>query len=324
MFDKLRQRLLGPAFLAFAAVMPNAAAQTFPDHFIRMVVPFPPGGATDTLGRILAKKMSEILGQPIVVENHGGAGGTIGTEFASRQTADGYTVVLVSGIAHTASKKLYANLKYDPLKSFTPIGSLGTLTYVLVVNPQFPAQDLESFIKIVRAAPGKYNYASAGVASAPHLAMELFMRAADVKLVHVPYQGSGPALTVVVSGDVQFAIDNVAAVPLIKGGKLRAIAQTGKRRSEALPNVPTFTEAGMPQYDVTAAWGLLAPSGVPEKAVAILSDALTRSIQDPSVRETLLAQGITPEAGTPQQFATVLQSESEKWSRLIDEANIKP
>ena len=324
MFAKLRQRLFWPLFFVLAAWLPNAIAQTFPDHFIRMVVPFPPGGATDTLGRILAKKMSEILGQPIVVENHGGAGGTIGTEFASRQPADGYTVVLVSALAHTASRKLYGNLKYDPLKSFTPIGSLGTLTYVLVVNPQFPAQDLESFIKVVRAAPGKYNYASAGVASAPHLAMELFTRAADVKLVHVPYQGSGPALTGVVSGDVQVAIDNVAALPLIKAGKLRAIAQTGKRRSEALQNVPTFAEAGMPQYDVTAAWGLLAPSGVPEKAIAILSDALTRAVQDPSVRETLLAQGITPEPGTPQQFGAVLQSESEKWSRLIDEANIKP
>ena len=319
------RRLLSMALVTVAAsIAPHAAGQMFPDHFIRLIVPFPPGGATDTLGRILAKKMSEIMGQPIVVENHGGAAGTIGTDFASRQPADGYTIVLVSGIAHTASRKLYPALKYDPVKSFTPIGSLGTLTYVLVVNPQFPAQDLNSFVATVRAAPDKYNFASAGVGSAPHLAMELLMRAANVKLVHVPYQGSGPALTGVVAGDVQVALDNVAAVPLIKAGKLRAIAQTGTRRSDALPGVPTFAEAGLPQYDLSAPWGLLAPAGVPDKTVAVLSDALARAVQDPGVRETLLAQGITPESGSAAQFGALLQSESDKWSRLIDEANIKP
>jgi tripartite-type tricarboxylate transporter receptor subunit TctC len=308
-------------WLAWSVV---ATAQAFPDHFLRLIVPFPTAGATDTLGRILAKKMSEFLGQPIVVENHGGAGGTIGIDFASRQPADGYTVVLVSALAHTASKKLYGNLKYDPIKSFAPIGSIGTLSYVLVVNPQFPATDLDTFLKVVRAAPDKYNYASAGVASAPHLAVEMFMRSAGIKLVHVPYQGSAPALVSVVSGDVQVAIDNVAALPLIKAGKLRALAQTGKRRSDALPNVPTFAEAGMPQFDVTATWGLLAPAGVPEKAVTVLGDALRRAVSDPSVHEILIAQGIAPDPGSAEQFAAVLQGESEKWSRLIEEANIKP
>jgi tripartite-type tricarboxylate transporter receptor subunit TctC len=311
--------------IVLSAVIAQAAnAQTFPDHFVKLIVPFPPGGATDTLGRILGKKMSEIIGQPIVVENHGGAGGTIGIDFASRQPADGYTVVLVSALAHTAAKTLYGNLKYDPVKSFTPIGSIGTLSYVLVVNPQFPAADLDGFLQTVRAAPDKFNYASAGVGSAPHLAVELFMRAADIKLVHVPYQGSGPALIGIVAGDVQVAIDNVAAVPLIKAGKLRALAQTGKRRSDALPNVPTFAEAGLAQFDVTATWGLLGPAGLPEKTVTVLSDALARAVNDPAVRETLLAQGITPEAGSAQQFAAVLQSEATRWSRLIEEANIKP
>lgn len=302
----------------------TAHAQNFPERFIKLVVPFPPGGATDVLGRIVGKKMSEILGQPVVIENHGGAGGTVGTDFAARQPADGYTVVFVNALAHTASKNLYANLKYDPVTSFTPIGSLGTVSYVLVVNPELPTRDLDSFIKLARSAPGKYNYASSGVGTAPHLAMELFVRAADVSLVHVPYQGSGPAMTGVVAGHVQAAIDNVAAVPLIKGGKLRALAQTGKARSAALPDVPTFTEAGLPQFDVTGNWGLLAPAGVPPKAVAVLGDALARAVGDPAVREALVAQGITPAPGSAQEFAAVLASESVKWSKLIQQANIKP
>jgi tripartite-type tricarboxylate transporter receptor subunit TctC len=310
--------------LVVCGLSQTAGAQAFPDHYLRLVVPFPPGGATDVLGRILAKSMSEILGQPIVVENHGGAGGTIGVEFASRQPADGYTVVLVSALAHSASRKLYSNLRYDPLKSFTSIGSLGTLSYVLVVNPAFPASDLDTFIKAVRSAPGKYNYASAGVGSAPHLAMELFLRAAKVNMVHVPFQGSGPALTAVVAGDVQAAIDNIAALPLIKSGRLRALAQTGKSKSAHLPEVPTFAEAGLPSFDVTATWGLLAPAGVPERVVTILNGALLRAASDPAVRETLLAQGITPDPGSPQQFSAVLASEADKWSKLIDEAKIQP
>lgn len=317
------KRLL--ALLLVSALLASAAqAQNFPDRPITLVVPFPPGGATDVVGRVVGKKMAEFLSQPIVVENRGGAGGTVGIGYVSRQPADGYTIVFVNALPHTASKSLYGNLKYDPVTSFTPIGSLGTVSYVLVVNPQFPAQTLDAFIKAARAAPGKYNYASSGVASAPHLAMEVFVRAAGVNLVHVPYQGSGPAMTGVVAGDVQAALDNVAAVPLIRSGKLRALAQTGTARSAALPDVPTFAEAGLPQFDVTGRWGLLAPAGVPPKVVAILSDALARAVNDPGVRETLLAQGITPESGSAQQFAFVLASESVKWTRLIEQANIKP
>lgn len=317
-------RRLAVTLLGSCALALSAQAQNFPERHITLVVPFPPGGATDTVGRIVGKKMSELLGQPVVIENRGGAGGTVGIDHVSRQPADGYTVVFVNALPHTASKSLYGNLKYDPIASFTPIGSLGVISYVLVVNPQFPAQTLDGFVKAARAAPGKYNYASSGVASAPHLAMELFVRAADVNLVHVPYQGSGPAMTGVVAGDVQAAMDNVAAIPLIKGGKLRGLAQTGKSRSSFLPDVPTFAEAGLPQFDVVGHWGLIGPAGIPPKAVAVLGDALARAITDPGVRDTLLAQGITPEAGSAQQFAAVLASEMTKWTRLIEQAKIKP
>ena len=298
--------------------------EPYPDHFISLVVPFPPGGATDVLGRLLAKKMSEFLGQPIVVENHGGAGGTIGTDFAARQPADGYTILLVSALAQASSKKLYPTIKYDPLKSFTPIGSLGTLSYVLVVSPSVPASDLSALIRAMRSSPDSFNYASAGVGSAPHLAVELFLRAANVKATHVPYQGSAPALTGVAAGDTQFAIDNIAALPLIKSGKVKALAQTGKVRSAHLPDVPTFSEAGLPQFDVTATWGLLAPAGVSPAIVAKLNDALQRAVADSAIRESLQAQGIAPDPGSAQQFGTILASEADKWSRLIDEAKIQP
>ena len=316
-------RRLLVSVLATLTITLSAGAQTFPDRRIMLVVPFPPGGATDVVARVIGKKMSEIIGQPIVVENRGGAGGTIGIDYVSRQPADGYTILFVNALAHTAAKSLYP-LKYDPVTSFTTIGSVGTVSYILVANPDFPATTLDAFIKAARAAPGKYNFASSGVASAPHLAMEVFMRAADVKLVHVPYQGSAPAMTALLSGDAQVALDNVAAIPFVKAAKLRALAQTGKVRSPFLPDVPTFAEAGLPTFDVTGNWGLIAPAGVPPRAVAVLGDALSRAVNDPGVRESLLVQGITPEWGTAQQFASILVSEQSKWSKIIEQANIKP
>ncbi len=317
--------LLGLTLVGVAAVLaaPSVTAQAYPDRPVKLVVPFAPGGATDVLARILGKRMSETLKQPIVVENHPGAGGTIGTEFASRQPADGYTLLLVNAIPHTASRSLYPGLKYDPVKNFTPIGALGTVRYILVVNNDVPAQDYAQFVAYAKARPGKLNFASAGMGSAPHLAMELYLRAADLDIVHVPYQGSGPAMTDLVGGRVQVALDNVAAVPLIKAGKIRALAITGKARSDNLPNVPTFAEAGLPAFDVTGTWGLIAPAGVPAATVAALSDALAQAVKDPAVRETLVAQGIDPDWGSAAEFGAVLARESVTWSRLIEQAKIK-
>lgn len=300
-----------------------AQAQAFPDHFLKLVVPFAPGGATDVLGRILGKRMGEILGQPIVVENHPGAGGTVGTEFVARAPADGYTLLLVNAIPHTASRRLYPALKYDPVKGFTPIGALGFNRYILVVGNEVAAKDYASFVALVKAAPGKYNFGSAGMGSAPHLAMELWLRAAGVDMVHVPYQGSGPAMTDLAGGRVQAAMDNVAAMPLIKAGKLRALAITGAKRAAALPDVPTFAEVGLADYEVTGTWGLVAPAGVPADRVAVLSDALAKAVQDPAVRETLIAQGIDPESGTAAQYGATLAREADKWAKLIDDAKIR-
>lgn len=316
-----RRTLLG-ALIAALALPVGAQGQAFPDHPLKLVVPFPPGGATDTLGRILAKRMGELLNQPFVVENHGGAGGTIGTDYASRQPADGYTMVLVNAIPHTASRKLYP-LKYDPVKSFTPIGALGTVRYILAINVDVPAKDYAQFVALLKKEPGKHNYASAGVGTAPHLAMELYMRSAGVEMVHVPYQGSGPGINDLMGGRVQAIIENVPLVPLIKAGKIRALAITGTARSPNFPDLPTFTEVGLPAFEMVGTWGLIAPAGVPPERVKVLSDALANAIKDPAVRDALIAQGIDPGYGTAAEYGAVMSRESVKWDKLIDEAKIK-
>ena len=312
------------ALCAILLALPFAAgAQAFPDHPLKLVVPFPPGGATDTLGRILAKRMGEILNQPFVVENKPGAGGTIGTEFVARQPADGYTVLLVNAIPHTASRKLYPELKYDPIKSFTPIGAMGTLRYILAINNEVAAKDYAQFAALAKSQPGKLNYASAGGGSTPHLAMELYKRAAGVDIVHVPYQGSGPGITDLLGGRVQVIIENVPLVPLIKSGKVRALAITGKTRSANFPDVPTFAEVGLASFELSGTWGLIAPAGVPADRVAILSNALAEAVKDPAVRDALVAQGIDPEPASGAEYGAVLARESDKWSKVIDEAKIK-
>jgi tripartite-type tricarboxylate transporter receptor subunit TctC len=312
------------ALCAILVALPLAASgQTFPDHALKLVVPFPPGGATDTLGRILAKRMGEILNQPFVVENKPGAGGTIGTDFVARSPADGYTVLLVNAIPHTAARKLYPELKYDPIKSFTPIGAMGTLRYILAVNNEVAAKDYAQFVALAKSQPGKLNYASAGVGSTPHLAMELFTRAAGVDIVHVPYQGSGPGITDLLGGRVQVIIENVPLVPLIKSNKVRALAITGKARSASFPDIPTFAEVGLAAFELSGTWGLIAPAGVPVDRVAVLQNALAEAVKDPAVRDALVAQGIDPQPASAIEYGTVLVRESDKWSKLIDEAKIK-
>lgn len=316
-------RILGTLAAAVALAAATPAAAAFPDKPIRIVVPFSPGGGTDTLARVLAERLGAAAGQPFVVDNHPGAGGTMGVAYTAKQDADGYTIVLVNALNHTASVNLYSDLDYDPVKSFTPIGAVGAIHYELIVNPDFPAKDYAGFVDLVRANPGKYDYASAGVGSSPHLAMELFKDATGLDIVHVPYQGSGPALNDVVAGVVPMIFESSGPAALIKAGRLRALAITGDARSEAFPDVPTFKEAGLDGFDVTGYWGFIAPAGVPGEAVSALNKALNETIADPAIQEKLKSSGIEPVTMTPAEFGAVLESEAAKWAKLIKEAGIK-
>lgn len=322
--SKVLPRIAGAVGLAVSftlATVANAAA--FPERAVTLVVPFDPGGGTDVLARLIGQQLSPVISQPVVIENKPGAGGTLGVAYTARAKPDGYTAVLVNALAHTASTLLYDNPGYDAIKSFAPIGTVGTVPYMLVVNPQFPAKDYAAFVQTLRAAPGKYNGASAGSGSAPHLALELYKRTVGVDVVHVPYKGSGPALNDLIGGRVDLEFENVAAAGHIKSGRLRALAVTGKKRLGAFPDVPTFAESGQGDFEVVGYWGLLAPAGTPPEAIATLSRALARVVDDPSMRAKLEAQGLEPESGNAEAFGAILSSEQAKWSRLIRESNIK-
>jgi tripartite-type tricarboxylate transporter receptor subunit TctC len=310
--------------LVVAGSLDGAAfAQSALDKPIHLIVPFSSGGATDAIGRVIARRLAEVAGQPVIVENKPGAGGTIGIDFAARASGDSNTIVLVNALQHTSAVKLYPNLKYDAIKSFKPLASIGTVRYMLLVNAGFEAMNYNSFIKLVRSQPGKFSYASAGVGSAPHLVMELFSRAEGLDMVHVPYGGSGPAMVGLAANHVPIAMDNVAAIPLIKAGRLRALATSGEKRSEAFPDVPTFSELGLKVSDMVGVWGFMAPAAIPDRTANALGDAIMQSMKDPVVIEALTAQGIQPEYGSGAKYGATLNEEAAKWSKLIDEAKIK-
>ncbi|HSV83951.1 MAG TPA: tripartite tricarboxylate transporter substrate-binding protein [Ramlibacter sp.] len=316
--------LFRTAALALAALGAGAyAQQPALERPVHLVVPFASGGATDAIGRVIARRMAEVAGQPVVVENKPGAGGTIGIDHVARAPADSNTIVLVNALQHTSSAKLYPDLKYDAIRSFKPLASIGVVRYMLLVNTSSEAKDYASFLRMVRGQPGKFNYASAGTGSAPHLVMELFVRAEGLSMVHVPYNGSGPAMTDLAANHVHAAMDNVAAVPLIKAGRLRPLAISGAQRWDAFPDVPTFQEAGAKGFDVAGVWGFLAPAAMPERTAAAIADAIQQAMKDPAVRDALVAQGIQPQYGNGAAFAATLREESGKWSKLIDQARIK-
>jgi tripartite-type tricarboxylate transporter receptor subunit TctC len=309
--------------IGILAPVAGAHADTFPSHPLRLIVPFAPGGASDVVARIIGKKLTQILGQSVVVYNRPGAGGTIGTDYTARAPADGYTITLVNAIQQTTSKEMYPGLTYDPVKSFRPLATIGSVHYILVVNASFAAKDYPSFIKLIKAQPGKFSYASPGIGSAPNLVMEQFKQSAGLDIVHVPYMGSGPALNDVIANHVAISMDNVAAIPLIKSGLLRAIATTGDARSKDFPDVPTFAEAGLTNFNVSGVWGFLAPAGIPDKAADVLNGAIDRAMADPDVQKSLAMQGLDPKFGGADQFGATLRSETIKWAALFASGKIK-
>ncbi len=307
-----------------AAVAPLAAAQVYPVKPVRMIVPFVPGGNTDIIGRVFSPKLSELLGQQIVVENRGGAGSTIGTELVARAAPDGYTVLMVSA-AHTINPAMIKKLPYDSVKDFAPVSIIADVPTAFVVHPSLPAKTVKEFIAIARARPGEINYSTAGRGTVGHLAAELLCSMAKIKLVHVPYKGTGQSMVDLVAGHVQMQLSSMpAAIQQVRTGRLRMIAQTGKQRSAAASDVPTMEESGLPGFVVSSGFGMLAPAGTPRPIIDRLHSALVKALNDPAVKENLAKQGAEIVASTPEEYDRFNRAEIEKWLKVAAQAGITP
>src|SRR2546426_7291428 len=303
----------GPAglvgVLVYFLVAGTAVAQSYPTHPIRMLVPFAPGGTTDIVARVLGLKLSEDLGQPIVVENKGGAGGTMATAMLAKAPSDGYTLMTMhQGLAFNAS--LYSDLPYDTLRDLAPIAHVGATPNALVVTHLLPVKTMQEFLAYARSNPGGIAYGSGGIGSAGHLSVELLQSLTGTKLTHVPYKGSGPAITDLISGQLQAMLLTMPSVmPYVKGGKVRAIATSGARRSPALPDLPTIAEAGVPGYEYTPWYGMFGPGTLPKELTTRLNTAVNRALADAGIREKLAQQGLEVQSMTNDQFAGIVRAD---------------
>jgi tripartite-type tricarboxylate transporter receptor subunit TctC len=306
--------------IAFGA----AQAQPFPSKPIRMIVPFAPGGNTDIIARIVAPEMSRALGQQIVIDNRGGAGSTIGTEVAAKSPPDGYTLLMVSA-AHVINPAMVKRLPYDSIKDFAAISMVADVPAALVIHPSLPVKTVKAFIALAKSHPGQLNYASAGRGSIGHLSGELLASAAQIKMTHVPYKGAGPAIVDAIAGHVQVVFTSMPAViNFSRTGKLRMIAQAGQKRSSAAPDVPTMIEAGVPGFVVSAGFGLFAPAGTPRPVIDRVLAALTTSLSNTGVRNSLASQGAEPVGSTPKEYEAFTRSEIAKWIKVARAAGIEP
>ena len=316
------------ALLATALVLPCAAmaqtAATWPSKPVKWVVPFPPGGAMDVIARTLGERLTQDLGQPFVIENRPGAGGNIGADFVAKQPADGHTIMITS-IGMATNKALYAKLNYDPVKDFAPVSLLAVVPNVLVVNAARSAdKSVKDVLAHARRAPGKLTYASAGNGTSIHLAGEVFASMAKLQLLHIPYKGSGPAVTDMLGGQVDLMFDSItSARPHIQSGKLLALGVTSARRSSALPDVPTIAEAGISGYEVSPWFAVFAPAGTPADVVAKLNKALVAAMRQPETLKNLENVGAEPIGSTPQALAEHLNKELVRWGALIKERDIR-
>ncbi len=304
------------AALCLAAVT-AAQAQGYPDKPVKLVVPYPPGGPTDIVARIMAQKLSEQTGQQFIVDNRAGAGGNTGAELVARSAPDGYTLV-VATTAHAINPSLFKNLNYQLLKDFAPVSQLTSGPLVIVANPALPAKNVAELIALAKSKPGELNFASSGNGQSTHLSAELFAATAGVKMKHIPYKGSAPALTDVIAGQTDLMFDTMlSAMPHVKGGKLKALAVTSAKRSPAAPDVPTVAESGLPGYEAIAWNGLLAPAGTPPEVVARLNAELKKALALPEVKDKFDAQGFAASWNTQEAFGTFLRAEVDKWAKVV-------
>jgi tripartite-type tricarboxylate transporter receptor subunit TctC len=319
-------RFMALVFPAVAALVVSgpAAAQAYPAKPIRMVLPYPPGGGSDTIGRPLAQKLSESLGQQVVVENRGGANGNIGMEHAARAAPDGYTIVFALTAQLAINPGLYSKVPYDPVKDFAPITLLGTGAYILVVHPSLPAKSVKQLVALAKAQPGSIAYSSSGNGSGGHLAAELLNSMAGIKMLHVPYKGGGPALVDLIAGQVQVLFSTqLASWPHIQSGRIRALAVSTAKRPASIPDLPTIAEAGLPGYDSGVWYGVLAPAGTPRDIITRLNGDVVRALNQPDYRSLLVNNAIDPIGSPPEQLGQYIKSELTKWAKVVKGAGVR-
>ncbi|HXX85881.1 MAG TPA: tripartite tricarboxylate transporter substrate binding protein [Casimicrobiaceae bacterium] len=311
--------------LVLVVVAFSAWAQAYPNHSIRLVVPFPAAGTTDILARLVAQRLTETMGQSVVVDNRPGAAGNIGSDVVAKAPADGYTLLMCTVSTHAINPNLYAKIPFDHIRDFAPVILVAAVPNVLVVNPSLPVYTVADLIKLAKSKPGTINFASSGSGTSIHLSGELFKTMAGVDMTHVPYKGSAPALTDLVGGQVQVMFDNLpSALPQIKAGKLRAVAVTSPKRAPALPDVPTIAESGLPGFEATSWFGVVAPAATPAAIVSKLNAEIDKWLRMPETKEQLLAQGAADAVGgTPEQFAAFIRGETDKWAKVVKASGAK-
>jgi tripartite-type tricarboxylate transporter receptor subunit TctC len=303
----------------------NAGAQPYPNKPIRLMVPFPPGGSTDIVARIVAQKVGAQLGQNLVIENRGGAGGTLGTAVVAKAPADGYTLVVGTTSTHVVAPSVYQKLDYDPVKDFAPISLIAVTPYLLVVNPSVPAKSLKELVGLMKAQPGKLNYASAGVGSTTHLAMEMLKSVTSTYALHIPYNGNGPAGTAVIAGQVEILFGSLPAVlPHAKSGRVRALAVGTPKRSPSLPDVPTVAESGYPGFDASLWLAFMAPAGTPAPVIERLQKEIVTAVNSKETSESLDKNGAEPLVSTPAELAAMIKDGVAKYATVVKAAGVKP
>jgi len=318
---------LARAAIALASLTASAVvhAQDFPVKSVRIIVPFAAGGASDVSTRIAAPKFGEMLGQPVVIDNRAGANGIVGSEITAKSPADGYTVLMATNGTHAVNISLYPKLSYDPLRDFVPVTEVVSLTNILVVHPSLPVKSVKELIALARLKPGELNYGSGGNGGTPHLSGELFKSMAKVDLTHVPYKGGGLSTTALLSGEVTMTFNTMlTSINLIKSGRLRPLGVTGTRRSPLMPAVPTISEAGVPGYEASTWYGLVAPAGTPKAAVSKLHTSMVKALSVAEVRNQLVSQGADPVGNSPAEFEAVIRADITKWAKVVKASGARP
>lgn len=302
----------------------NVVAQSYPNRPIRLIVPFAPGGGVDFIGRAFAQRLAQNLEQPVIIDNRGGAGGIVGGELAARAAPDGYTLIMGNNSTHAVLPAVTAKMPYDSIKDFTPISLIAGTQNLLVANTALPARTVKEFIELARARPGQFNYGSAGEGSQTHLAGELFRHVMDIKMTHIPYKGAGPGYVALLGGEIHVMFGTIlGSLSQVQAGRLRALAITGEKRSQILPNVPTLLEQGVAGFEPGLWYALLGPAGMPRPVAARLHQEAVQVVQAPDFRKVLVAQGSEPVGSTPEECAATIKKELGIWTKLVREAGLR-